>query len=185
MYQAPSRREIASRQNQDPQGLQIAKRLRVKSQFARQFRRDDRQKRTVELAQHIGCEEDEESAHGSVLRRAPCPRKCGVGIALLLNLRDLKGRRSLLHHRLDALLHLVELRQFLASELLAARGLDAGGVHRAVIDADFVMEVRARRAAGRADVADDLALIDLGAAADARRRACSCARKAFRTCCCA
>ena len=70
--EGPADGKLRQDETGDPQGLEIAQRLRIEIEFEPQLRCDDRQKRAVELAQHIGGEECEKDAHTSSSQGAGC-----------------------------------------------------------------------------------------------------------------
>ena len=73
-------------------------------------------------------------------------------------LRDARARAR--DDAVDALALLVEAREQRAFEHAAARQLDAQRIDEAAVHQDLVVHVRAGREAGRADIADHLALAD-------------------------
>src|SRR4029450_6906492 len=80
---------------------------------------------------------------------------------------DAVGDRVHLHQRLDAVPLLLELGERAAGELEPARYGDGHRVDEVVVDQDLEVTVRAGRPAGRADIADDLALFHGDAGRDA------------------
>ena len=80
----------------------------------------------------------------------------------LLALRDAGGRGGILHHGQNAVLVFEEGLENGSLELAAAGDPQLQRINRLGIMANLVMEVRARGAAGGADIADDLTLVDLG-----------------------
>src|SRR3954451_9550964 len=78
--------------------------------------------------------------------------------ASIAGLRHPGCRRRRLHHGDDLLHVLTEGGEILAGQLATAGCLDFQRIERLAVEADLEMGMRASRAAGRADEADDLAL---------------------------
>src|SRR4029450_1591946 len=72
---------------------------------------------------------------------------------------DAVRHRVHLHQRLDAVPLLLEFGELPAGELEPARHGDGHRVDEVVVDQDLEVAMRAGRPAGRADIADDLALL--------------------------
>src|SRR5690606_23148223 len=86
-------------------------------------------------------------------------------------LRDQRARRHPVEPLLDGAPNGPEARQFLAGQLRAARQLDAHRIDLLVVYHHLIVEVWPGGPAGRADIADDVALLDALADAHARREA--------------
>ena len=85
-------------------------------------------------------------------------RHCKARVVHAAALRH--ARRRARHDAVDAAALFVECRHHRAAQFAAARQLDAHRIDEASVDADFVVDMRAGREAGRADEADHLALAD-------------------------
>src|SRR5690606_14405298 len=88
------------------------------------------------------------------------PEGSGIGLG------DTDGLGFACHQVVDLGHGLLEARLILLGQDIVLGQLDAERVDQIAVDEDFEMQVRAGRLAGRADIADDLALSDLTADAE-------------------